>query len=216
MKSFLIIGMGSFGHHLCHSFAKQKCEIMIVDQKQENLEDMLPYVTSAKIGDCSNPEVLKSFGISSFDACFVCMGTNFQNSLQITSLLKELGAKMVYSKADEDIQAKFLIRNGADEIIYPEKEIAERIAISVSSNNIFDCMKIAEGFFIVEIKPLKNWIGKSIGELDFRNRYKMNIMATKKGKEIFPMPWVNHIFTEDEHLMVLGHMNDIKNVTESQ
>ena len=212
MKSFLIIGMGSFGHHLCQSFATQNCEIMIVDQNQDNLEDMLRYVTSAKIGDCTNPEVLRSFDVASFDACFVCMGTNFQNSLQITSLLKELGAKMVYSKADEDIQAKFLLRNGADEIIYPEKDGAERIAIRASSDNIFDCIEISDDFYIMEIKPLPEWIGKTIRELDFRSRYRMNIMATKIEQQIFPMPGVDHAFREEEHLMVLGHVDDIRKV----
>lgn len=210
MKSFLILGMGSFGHHLCRSFAKQDCEIMIVDEQQESLEDMLQYVTSAKIGDCTNPEVLRSFDVASFDACFVCMGTLFQNSLQITSLLKDLGAKLVYSKADEDVQAKFLLRNGADIIMYPERDAAERIAIGASSDSIFDCIEISDDFFIMEIQPMPQWIGKSIRELDFRNRYHMNIMATKVGEQIFPMPSIDHAFTAEEHLMVLGHIDDIR------
>ncbi|MFV0313600.1 MAG: potassium channel family protein [Anaerotignum sp.] len=212
MKSFLIIGMGSFGHHLCRSFAQKDCEIMIVDQNQENLEGMLDYVTSAKTGDCTNPAVLSSFGVAYFDACFVCMGTNFQNSLQITSLLKELGAKKVYSKADEDIQAKFLLRNGADEVIYPEKDGAERIAIRASSDSIFDCIEISSDFYIMEIEPLPEWIGKTIRELDFRNKFKMNIMAIKIDKEIYPMPGVDHAFSKEEHLMVLGHVDDIRSL----
>lgn len=212
MKSFLILGMGSFGHHLCRSFAELDCEIMIVDEQQESLEDMLQYVTSAKIGDCTNPEVLRSFDVASFDACFVCMGTLFQNSLQITSLLKELGAKLVYSKADEDVQAKFLLRNGADIIMYPERDAAQRIAIGANSDSIFDCIEISDDFFIMEIQPLPQWIGKSIRELDFRNRYHMNIMATKVGEQIFPMPSIDHAFTAEEHLMVLGHIDDIRKV----
>lgn len=213
MKSFLIIGMGSFGHHLCRSLEKQNCEIMIVDEKQEYLEDMLPYVTSAKIGDCTNPEVLKSFDVEAFDACFVSVGGSFQNSLQITSLLKELGAKKVYSKADEDIQAKFLLRNGADEVIYPEKDGAERIAIRVSSDNIFDSIEISEDYYIMEIQPRQEWFGKTICELNFRKKYRLNIMAVKKEKELFPMPDLNYEFTQGEHLMVLGHIDDIRNVT---
>lgn len=213
MKSFLIIGMGSFGHHLCRSFGKLDCEIMIVDEKQENLEDMLPYVTSAKIGDCTNPDVLKSFDVETFDACFVSVGGSFQNSLQITSLLKELRAKIVYSKADEDIQAKFLLRNGADEVIYPEKDEAERIAIRASSDNIFDCIGISDDYYIMEIQPQLEWLGKTICELDFRKRYHLNIMAVKKGKQVFPMPDLNYAFSEGEHLMVLGHIDDIRKVT---
>ena len=124
MKSFLIIGLGTFGHHLCRELAKQKCEIMIVDSRPEVLEDLLPYVVSAKIADCSNEEVLRSFDIPSFDACFVCIGENFQNSLVITDLLKELGAKLVFSEATKDRQEKFLLNNGADHVVFPEKDIA--------------------------------------------------------------------------------------------
>ena len=94
MKSILIIGMGRFGRHLCKNLSQLGNQVMIVDEKEENLEEMLPYVVSAKIGDCTNENVLKSLGISNFDLCFVCIGTNFQSSLEITSLVKELGAVM--------------------------------------------------------------------------------------------------------------------------
>ncbi|MDD3393967.1 MAG: TrkA family potassium uptake protein [Anaerotignum sp.] len=213
MKSFLIIGMGSFGHHLCRSLAKQRCEIMIVDEKQENLEDMLRYVTSAKIGDCTNPDVMQSFDVASFDACFVSVGNSFQNSLQITNLLKEQGAKKVYSKADEDIQAKFLLRNGADEVIYPEKEGAERIAIRASSDNIFDCIELSDDFYIMEIQSRPEWLGKTISELNFRKKYHLNIMATKQAEKLFPMPDLEYRFCLEEHLMVMGHIEDIRKVT---
>ena len=124
MKSILIIGLGKFGHHLCMNLAELGNEIMAVDSKEEVLEDLLSVVTSAKIGDCTNEEVLKSLGVRNFDICFVCIGTNFQSSLEITSLVKELGAKYVVSKANRDIHAKFLLRNGADEVIYPDRDIA--------------------------------------------------------------------------------------------
>lgn len=212
MKSFLIIGMGSFGHHLCRSFSKLKCEIMVADREESAVEDVLGMVVSAKIGDCTNPEVLRSFSVGSFDACFVCMGTNFQNSLQITSLLQEMGAKRVLSKADEDIHAKFLLRNGADSIIYPEKDIAERIAIEESSDNIFDCLDIGDGYFIMEINPRKEWLGKTIREMDFRHHFRLNIMGIKRDGILKLMPDLNYIFCEGEHLMVMGTEEDIMKV----
>lgn len=144
MKSFLIIGMGTFGHHLCRALCKNKCEVMIADQNGEALEDMLPYVTSAKICDCTNIEVLRSFGVQNFDACFVCVNQAFQACLEITDQLKELGAKRVYSKADRDLEAKFLMRCGADFIIYPERDAAERIAVRESSDRIFDFIGLSE------------------------------------------------------------------------
>ena len=134
MKSFLIIGMGTFGHHLCRALCKLKCEVMIADQNGEALEDMLPYVASAKICDCANIEVLRSFGVQQFDACFVCVNQNFQACLEITDQLKELGAKRVYSKADRDLEAKFLRRCGADFIIYPSA--AAQSAVTSSNGTI--------------------------------------------------------------------------------
>ena len=142
MKSFLIIGMGRFGSHLCRNLAKLGNEVMIVDQNEELLEPLLPYVTDAKIGDCTKEEVLKSLGVGNFDKCFVCIGTNFQSSLEITCLLKELGAKYVISKATRDVHAKFLLRNGADKNIYPDRDIAEKCAVQYSSDSVFDYFEL--------------------------------------------------------------------------
>jgi len=212
MKSFLIIGMGSFGHHLCRALAMQECEIMIVDRASENVEDMLPYVVSAKVGDCTNEEVLRSFSVENFDACFVCVGSNVLASLQITSLLKELGAKKVFSKADEDMQAKFLLRNGADEIIYPEREVAASIAVSESSDSIFDCIRLTADYSIYELQPLERWLGKSLRELNFRAKYNLTVIAVKKDGVIRPNLHPDYIFTKSEHLLVLGMSEDIQKI----
>ena len=212
MKSFLIIGLGSFGHHLCHALARQRCEIMVVDKSGEAMEDVLPYVVSAKVGDCTNEEVLRSFSVDNFDACFVCLGSNVLSSLQITSLLKELGARRVYSKADDDTQAKFLLRNGADEVIYPEREIATSIAVSASSDNIFDCIRLNADYSIYELQPLKRWLGKSLKELNFRVKYNMTVIAVIRDGDIRPNLHPDYVFREEEHLLVLGRSEDIQKV----
>ena len=212
MKSFLIIGAGTFGHHLCRELAAQKCEVMVVDRNAKPLEDLVNVVTSAKIADCSNIETLRSFDIPSFDACFVSVGRNFQYSLEITSLLKELGAKKVFSKADEDIQAKFLLRIGADEVVYPEKDMAKRIAIAESSDSIFDCMPLTEDFGIYEITVPRKWVGKTVIKLDVRRKYNLSVLALKIGAQLRPLPPVDHEFTDAEHLMVLGRDEDIRRV----
>ena len=187
MKSFLIVGLGSFGHHLCRALAEQKCEVMVADQVSETLEDLLPLVVSAKVGDCTNEEVLRSFDIPSFDACFVCLGdSNILGSLQITSLLKELGAKKVFSKADDDVQAKFLLRNGADEVIYPELEVAVSLAVSESSDSIFDCIRLTADYSIYELQPLPRWVGKSLKELNFRVKCNLTVIAAIRDGVIRP------------------------------
>ena len=205
--------MGSFGHHLCRALVEQKCEVMVVDQAGETLEDVLPLVVSAKVGDCTNEEVLRSFSVESFDACFVCLGdSNVLGSLQITSLLKELGAKKVFSKADDDVQAKFLLRNGADHIIYPEREAAVRLAVSESSDSIFDCIPLTSDHSIYELEPMDRWVGKSLKELNFRVKYHLTVIAIKRGEIIVPNLSPDYAFRKEEHLLVLGRIEDIRKV----
>ena len=169
----------------------------------------MPYVTNAKVGDCTKVEVLKSFGIRNFDVCIVCIGTNFQSSLEITSSLKELGAKRVISKATRDVHAKFLLRNGADEVIYPDRDIAERLAVRVTANHVFDYIEMGD-YGIYEIPPLKEWLGKSIKEVNFRVKYHVSILGTKKNGETNLLPPAEHTFREDEHLMVIGQKKDVE------
>lgn len=209
MKSILIIGMGRFGRHLCRNLAKLGNQIMIVDEKEENLEEMLPYVVSAKIGDCTNEAVLKSLGIANFDLCFVCIGTNFQSSLEITSLVKELGGRYVVSKANRDIHAKFLLRNGADHVVYTEKEMAERLAVKYGLDSVFDYIKLTPEYSIYEIQVPPKWIGKTIIQLSVRAKYNVSILATKENGRIRPLPSPDHKFVEQETLLVMGHNDDV-------
>ncbi len=210
MKSFLIIGMGNFGHHLCRELAKQRCELMVVDIVAEAVEDVLGIVVSAKVGDCTNEEVLRSLGVADFDACFVCVSSDFKNSLQITSLLKELGARKILCKANDDIHKKFLLRNGADHVIYPEKEAAVSLAVSESSDDIFDCIPLTSDYSIYELNVPDRWIGKSIKELSVRNQYRLIILALKNGPGIQPMPDSDHVFSQNEHVMVMGLVEDVR------
>lgn len=213
MKSILIIGMGRFGNHLCRKMVELKNQVMIIDTDEEKLKAMMPVVTSAKIGDCTDIEVLKSIGVSNFDLCFVCIGTNFQSSLEITSLLKENGAKYVISKATRDIQAKFLLRNGADEVIYPDRDMAEKTAMRYSADHIFDYIELDEEYSVYEIPVLSKWLGKSIRELNFRVKYNVSILGTKDEHDKMQlMPGADYIFKENEHLMVIGKNEDVNRI----
>ncbi len=211
MKSILVIGIGRFGKHLCQDLVENGNDVMAVDEQEENLEEILPIVTSAKIGDCTKEEVLRTFGVSNFDICFVCIGTNFQSSLEVTNLLKEMGAKYVISKATRDIQAKFLLKNGADEVVYPDRDIAKRMATRVSTSHVYDYVEMGD-YSIYEIQPLDEWIGKTIREVDFRAKYNVSIMGTKRGEEKSLMLTPEHVFDRDEHLMVIGKKEDIDRI----
>ena len=210
MKSVLVIGLGRFGHHLTQNLMELGNDVMIIDSDEKNIEDLVPHVTSAKIGDCTNPEVLKGLGVSNFDIVFVCIGTNFQSSLEITSLVKEMGAKRVVSKATRDIQAKFLLRNGADEVIYPEKDIAEECAVRYSMDNIFDYMEMADGYGIYEISPMPDWCEKSIRQSNIAANHRISILGIKKpdgSNHMMPSP--DYVIKPEEHLMVLANNSEI-------
>lgn len=212
MKSILVIGIGRFGNHLSRKLVELGNEVMIVDRDEEKIRELLPIVTSAQIGDCTKEEVLSSLGIRNFDLCFVCVGTNFQSSLEITSLLKDLGAKYVVSKASRDIHIKFLLRNGADEVSDPERDLAEKLAVRHSVNHLLNYIEITKEVAIYEIPTLDKWIGKSIKEVNFRVKYRISILATKIGDQVFPLPSAEHKFKENEHLMVMGHHADVEKI----
>lgn len=215
MKSFLVIGLGKFGNHLCQDLVNLGSEVMIIDKDEAAVQDLLEYATTVKIGDCTKEEVLRSLGVGNFDVCFVCIGSNFQSSLEVTSLLKDLGAKYVVSKASRDIHAKFLLRNGADEVIYPDKDIAERVAVKYSANHVFDYFELHSDYSIFEIQPKKTWIGHSIAEANIRAKYNVSIFGIQKGDQLNMLPKPDYIMTKEDHLMVVGLKKDISKLLES-
>ncbi len=212
MKSFLVIGMGNFGHHLTQELLKTKCEIMVVDKDEENLDDMVNLGISVRIADCSVKETLATLAVDTFDCCFVCMSGNFQYSLQITDLLKELGARKIYAKAESVVQEKFLRRAGADYIIYPERDEARRIAVSEHSDRVFDFIPLADEYSIYEITASEKWIGKSVGSLNFRAAYDLNIVAIKKESKVMPVPGPHYVFEETDRLYVIGSAEAVEKV----
>lgn len=210
MKNILLIGLGRFGRHIALQLNKLGHEVMAVDSNEERVNKILPIVTNAQIGDSTNTEFLKSLGIGNFDVCIVTIGGNFQNSLETTSLLKELGAKLVVSRAERDVQEKFLLRNGADEVIYPEKQVANWAAIRYTADHIRDYIEVDEAHAIFEVEVPKGWIGKTVGELDIRRKYSINIMATKENGKINMAVSPDTVLTDNITLLVLGAYKELQ------
>ena len=210
MKNILLIGLGRFGRHIALQLNKLGHEVMAVDSNEERVNKILPIVTNAQIGDSTNTEFLKSLGIGNFDVCIVTIGGNFQNSLETTSLLKELGAKLVVSRAERDVQEKFLLRNGADEVIYPEKQVANWAAIRYTADHIRDYIEVDEAHAIFEEEVPKGWIGKNVGELDIRRKYSINIMATKENGKINMAVSPETVLTDNITLLVLGAYKELQ------
>ncbi len=211
MKNILIIGLGRFGRHLAEKFIELGDEVMVVDRDEESVQSMLSTVTYAQIGDCTKLEVLESLDVKNFDICFVCMGEDFQSSLETTDLLRSLGAKYIVSKAGRDIHAKFLLKNGADEIVYPEKDMASKIAVKFSSNHLVDYFEISNEVAIYEIFVPDSWFGKSISGLNVRSKYDLNILAVRnKSGELNSNPRPDYVFSDSERMIVLGTQSSVK------
>ncbi|MDY4698194.1 TrkA family potassium uptake protein [Eubacterium coprostanoligenes] len=210
MKNILLIGLGHFGKHIAIELNQLGHEIMAVDENEEKVNDVLPYVTSAQIGDSTDSDFLESLGIRNFDVCIVTMSGNFQNSLETTSLLKELGAEFVVSAAKRDVQEKFLLRNGADKVVYPEKQMAKWTAIRYTSDHILDYIEVDDSYAIFEVQVPDNWIGKSIGKIDIRKKYNINILALKEYGNLNMAITPDTVLSSSITLLVLGDYKSLQ------
>ena len=210
MKSILLIGLGRFGRHIAIKLDELHHQVMAVDKEDTRVDAVLPFVTNAQIGDATNEDFLSSLGVGNFDVCIVAIGDNFQNSLEVTSLLKELGARMVVSRAARDVHAKFLLRNGADEIVYPERQLADWAAIRYSADHILDYIELDEEHAIFEISVPEEWIGKTIGQLDIRKKYNINIMALKTNDIMSLEISSDTLLLKDSTMLVLGETKHIQ------
>ena len=204
MKNVLLIGAGHFGRHIAMQLSQLGHQVMALDTDEERINDILPFVTKAQIGDSTNAELLSALGIRDFDVCFVTISGNFQNSLETTSLLKELGAKYVVSRAERDVQAKFLLRNGADNVVYPEKQMAIWAAKRYTADHIFDYIEIDKQHAIFEAEVPKAWVGKSIGTLDVRKKFGINILGIKRLGKTDVSITPDTILSEDITMLALG------------
>ena len=204
MKSILLVGLGKFGKHIALQLHQSGHQVMGVDHNEDRINDTIDIMTNAQIGDSTNEEFLCSLGVGNYDVCIVTIGNDFQSSLETTYLLKELGAKFVVSRAERDGQAKFLLRNGADEVVYPEKQIAKWAAIRYTSNHILDYIELDEAHSIFEVTIPKEWLGMSIGQIDIRKKYNINIIAVKDNGQTNASVTPDTLLTADKTMLVLG------------
>ena len=180
MKTVLLIGVGRFGRHVAIQLSKLGHQVMAVDIDEERINEIVPFVTGAQIGDSTNEAFLRSLGVNNFDVCIVAISGDFQSSLETTSLLKELGASCVIARAERDVQEKFLLRNGADHVVYPEKEMAKWAAIRYTGDHILDYIELDENHAIFEVTVPESWLGKTVGNLDVRKKHGVNILGIKR------------------------------------
>ena len=213
MKSVLVIGLGRFERHLSRKFIEEGNAVLAIEKDETRADWAVNIVNEIQIGDATNEDFIKSLGVNNFDICVVAVGDNFQTALEITVLLKDFGAEYIIARASRDVHRKLLLRNGADHVVYAEREIAEKIAIKYGAKNVFDYLELTPDIAIYEIKIPESWLNKTIIEKAVRTRYHVSILATKKNGRIFPLPPTNHVFAADETLIVMGTAKSIKEIT---
>ena len=210
MKSVLIIGLGRFGRHIAMKLNNLNHQVMAVDSSEERCSAVLPYVTNAQIGDATNGEFLSSLGVRNYDACIVAIGDNFQNSLETASLLKELGAKKVIARASTGVQEKFLLRNGADEVVYPEKQLAAWTAIRCTSEHILDYIELDGDWSLFELDIPPVWQGKTVVQLDIRKKYGINVLGVREKGRLNMNVTADTVLDLGKSILVLGQQKAVQ------
>ncbi len=213
MKSILMIGLGRFGRHMAKKFIENGHEVLAIDSNEERADGAVGFIQQILIGDATEERFMASIGVENFDLAVIAIGENFQTVLEITVLLKDLNCRYVVARATRDVHRKLLLRNGADYVVYAEREVAERLAIKFGADNIFDYVELTPEIGIYEIAVPKPWLGKSMVELSIRNRYHVSVMATKKNEHIFPLPDPHHVFEANESIMVMGSAEALQKLT---
>ena len=209
MRNVLVIGLGRFGRHCASKLLELGHQVLAIDRNQNRVEAALNFMNNVAIGDSTRQDFLESLGIEDFDVCIVTIGDDFQSSLETTALLKEMGAKKVVARASRDIHAKFLLNNGADEVVYPERVIAEWTATKHSADCILDYISLDEKHALFEIDVPERWVGKSLSQLNVRRKYNINVVAIKDGEDFIAgfdpdMPLQAH-----QTIMIIGLNKDV-------
>lgn len=210
MKNILLIGLGRFGKTVAAELDKLGHQVMAVDSRERCVNEVVDFVTNAQIGNSTNPEFLKSLGVDNYDVCIVTIKKDFQSSLETTTLLKDLGAKFVVSRAASDFHARFLLRNGADKVVFPEKQMAKWTAVRYSSNHMLDYVELDENVSIFELNVPDSWLGKTVAQIDVRKKYNINILGMFIDGKLSVTIGPDTVFTAEHPILILGNYKDVQ------
>lgn len=205
MKTVLLIGLGRFGRHVARRLYDLDHQVLAVDSNEDCVNRVLPFVTGAQIGDSTNPTFLAALGVKEFDVCIVAIGDDFQSSLETVALLKELGARKVIARAATGTQEKFLLRNGADEVVYPEKQLASWVAVRCTSDHLLDYIELDGDYSLYELAVPERWEGKTLLELDLRKKYGINVLGIRKNGKLDMNVRPETVFNRTMSVLLLGN-----------
>ena len=210
MKSVLLIGLGRFGRGVAEKLYELHHQVLAVDRDEDRVNEILPIVTDAQIGDATSETFLSTLGVDNFDVCIVTIGEDFQSSLETTSLLKELRARKVVSRASSEVHRKFLLRNGADDVVYPEGQLAAWTAIRHTTDHVLDYIALDSEYSIYDLSVPPEWQGKTVGGIDIRKKYNLNLLAVKENGHASIAVTSDTMLQANQTILVLGKWKDIQ------
>ena len=211
VKSYAVLGLGSFGKSVARSFMELGIEVLAVDRNKIIVNEIASEVTYAVQMDVTNEDALKSIGVEKMDGVIVAIGENLEASVMATLLVKELGVPYVVAKAETEMQKKILEKIGADKVVFPENEMGVRLAKNIAGN-FLDVFDLSSKDSMVELKVKEEWIGKSIRELDFRNRYHLNIVAFRRDGKLDSFPDPDDVLQRDDIIITVGKNEDLSRI----
>jgi len=212
MKQFIVVGLGRFGSSVAKTLSDNGHDVLAIDQDHQIIQDISNSVTHAVEADATDEEALKTLGVRNFDVAIVSIGDNLHANILCTLILKELGVPYVIVKAQDNLHGKVLTKVGADRVVYPERDMGERIAHNLISSNVLDYLEFAPDYSVVEIMASPNMIGKSLAELEFRSRFDVNVMAIKRGQHLNMSPGASDKILENDTLIVMGKNENLDEV----
>lgn len=208
-KQFLVLGLGSFGNSVAKTICELGHEALAVDGDLEKVERATEFVTQAVQANITDEATLRSMGIRNYDACIVAIGKDLKASILVCMMLKDMEAKYIIAKANDNIHAKILRQLGVDRVVFPERDTGIRVANSIVTNNVLDLMELNDDFRIAEIHVPEEWCGKSIVEVDVRKKYKINVLAINREDNFIVSPLPSTVFKPNDNILVLGKTEDI-------
>ena len=222
-KQFLIIGLGRFGSSIAKTIYELGHDVLAIDKDEEKVQEISDYVTHAVQMDSTDESILKTLGVTNFDVAVVTIGSNLQDSVMATLILKELGVKYIiakanifknqdendFTKANNELHAKVLTKIGADKVVLPERDMGTRVAHNLVSSNILDYIELSEEYSILEIEAIKEWFNKSLKEIEIRKKHGINVVAIKRGEKVNISPSAEDIIKENDVLVALGSAKDL-------
>lgn len=204
MKSFVVIGLGRFGTEVALRLHESGNEVLVIDSRSDLVQAISNEVTHAVVGDARDKGVLRALGVASFDCAVVAIGGSLADSVLATMNLKELGVPQIVCKAHDETHRQVLKKLGADQVVIPEKENAARLAKNLVSPNVLEYIELSEEYGIIEVPAPKNWVGKTLIQLNVRAKLGVNIIAIERGGAINVSPGADYQILADDIMVILG------------